>query len=211
MISVLMPSRERPDLAKKAVESFGGNPNFEFIVAIDSDDPTLEEYANVPATIHITRPHGYKNLHLYFNEMLKKSRGDWFMLFNDDARLESSAQALYSAVCAFDPALPYVLNPYNENDNLFPIISKRLYSIIKHYSLSPHVDSWVQFIGEETKIQAHIPNILIKHFREEMNDETYRRSRAAVSTTAPEYNSEGMVALRQVDVNKVRKWIHENY
>lgn len=38
MISVLIPSRERPELAKQAIDSFGGHQGFEFIVALDDDD-----------------------------------------------------------------------------------------------------------------------------------------------------------------------------
>jgi len=211
-VSVLMPSRGRPDLAQKAVESFKAHENFHFIVAVDEDDPRLEEYPQeypqVDAMIMITKPHGYRQLHRYYNEMCKRVAGDWLMLFNDDAVLESDPELLASYIREYDPTAPWVLNPYHPNDNLFPIISRKFYEIIKHYSLSPHVDSWVQAIGEETKIQEHIPNIIINHYREQMDDETYRNSRKAVQVTAPEYNAESMVALRQIDINRIREWLN---
>lgn len=208
MISLLMPSRERPQLARKAIESFGNHKGFEFILAIDSNDSLIEEY-DFAKTL-ITQQHGYEGLHHYFNKMAKLAKGKWLMLFNDDAVLESDPDSLYKSICSFSPSKPTVLNVYSESDNLFPIISRKFYDIIGHYSLSPHVDSWVQQIGEQTGTQVFIPNIKINHFRDTMSDETYRNSRRAVERTAPEYNSEAMIALRQIDIDKIRRYKDEN-
>jgi len=207
MISVLMPSRGRPELAQKAVESFKSHVDFHFIIAVDEDDPRLTDYPMVDAMILVRQPYGYRQLHRYFNDMAKRVQGDWLMLFNDDATLETDPEVLAAQVRQYDHTEPWVLNPYHPQDNLFPLISRKFYEIIKHYSLSPHVDSWVQQIAEQTGIQVYLPDIKINHFRDDMSDETYQNSRKAVQITAPEYNAESMVALRQIDINRIKEWL----
>jgi len=210
MISVVLPSRERPQLAKEAIESFGGHKGFEFIVAIDDDDTSDYSEVKKIAKVLVMPRAGYRHLEKYMNAMAKVSKGDWIMNFNDDAKLESSPEDLYDTVDEFAHTQPIVLNPWKELDNLFPIISRKFYEIVGHFSLNTHVDSWVQEVSEHTGTQYYIPGIKINHFRDTLSDTTHEDSQRTAFESSAEYSSEPMVALRQVDINKIKEWIDED-
>lgn len=202
-LSVLLPSRERPDLAEQAIKSFPPSRNTEFLLAVDDDDPCMKDYLQLArlARLTVTPPHGYLGLHKYYNQLAELSRGQWLLLFNDDAVVE---QFSYQALSSYDSNLPIVLNIWNPQDNLFPIISRTFYETIGHFSLSPHADSWVQQVGERAGVQYFVPDFRIRHDREQMHDATYQRGRDAIKITAPAYASPEMEALKEIDVNKIK-------
>lgn len=205
-LSVLIPSRGRPELLKKAIKSLPPSRGTEFLVAVDEDDPELGAYMDMSLqnmSVTVCPRWGYEQLHRYYNLLAKQSKGRWLMLFNDDAVVKRGSVVYH--LTPLDPKRLTVVNLYHPVDNLFPVISRPFYEAIGHYSLSPHVDSWVQQIGEATGTQIYIPGVEIDHFRDTMSDDTYRQSRQAVLTTAPDYNSEAMRALREIDIAKVKE------
>lgn len=206
-VSILMPSRKRPEHALNAIRSLGPG-NIEFLVCIDKDDPTYKEYDTIRKQeprmqLFFEKRHGYDGLHNYYNLLASKATGDWLMLFNDDALMET--ELWLDKIWRYNHTVPHILT-FHEKDNLFPIISKPLFDLIGHYSLSPHVDSWAQYIGENTGIQTLVPDINIAHLREDMNDDVYREGREHVRNTSPLYNSGEMTRLRDKDVQKVKEW-----
>ena len=85
-ISVLVPTRHRPDRLRKMIQSFEQTQDGQarLIFRADRDDP---------ATVGITREHrtivgdklnGYASLPDFFNELYKASDGDVLMVANDD-------------------------------------------------------------------------------------------------------------------------------
>lgn len=205
MISVLMPTRGRPELAKQAIASLG--KGVEVLVYLDEDDPKFNEYSFENVRVTTGERSGYNRLYNYYNILGEKATGDWLMLWNDDAIMET--EWWQDKIWRYNHTVPHVLT-FHEQDNLFPIISKKLFDLLGHFSLSPHVDSWVQYIGEHAGIQTLVPDVNIKHFREETQDDTYREGREHVKITSPEYNSAEMTRLRDKDVEIVKQWVGEN-
>lgn len=90
MISVVCPSRGRPELAKRMVDSLLKQPGVpvEILIYLNDDDPSLEEYKNLldPAWYEI----GPDRSPVYsWNELAKKAKYDIVFLMGDDAVVET--------------------------------------------------------------------------------------------------------------------------
>lgn len=205
-VSVLMPSRGRPELAKKSIESLGKG-DFEILVYLDHDDPEFYNYRLKGCRVSAGGRHGYGGLHNYYNLLSAQSSGDWLMLWNDDATMETKNWV--DIISKYDHTIPQVLNPWNESgDNLFPLISRKWYEIVGHYSRSPHADSWVQQIGQRLNLQVYVPGIRITHLGEEMHDQTHNEVRQIVRQTSAIHRN--MEKERIEDADKIRRWYEEN-
>lgn len=192
-----MPSRERAELAQKSLESLG-NGRYEVLIAVDHDDPQKEEYlklANKKVRVYEFERFGYEQLWVYYNGLALYAKGDWLMLWNDDAIMEPGDWIDY--ITNYNHQKPLVLNPYHPIDNLFPILSRAWYKLIGHYSLSSHVDSWVQEVGRQANNQIHIQGVSIKHEGEKLNDKTHARVREVVKDTSEYHRSEEAQTLRE--------------
>lgn len=209
-LSVLIPSRGRPEFALNAINSFPKLHNIEFLIAIDEDEKYKDTYLKMNGDrrkIIVCPRYRYINLHEYYNTLAAASKGDWLMLFNDDAVLKSPE--LYDFILQYDHTKPVVLNIWHPIDNLFPIVSRKFYEILGHYSLSAHADSWVQQVSQETNTQIYVPGVTIEHFRERMDDDTFKEGRDDIRVTAANYNSREMMELREKDMQKIRSYLDE--
>lgn len=205
MISVLLPSRGRP---KPLADSIGSlldladRPGtIQILIAADPDDPGTYE-ADLPwqATVW-TAPerYGYPRLHEYVNRLAQRADGDWLMLFNDDARLLTPGWDTLVHEQA-----PGVLWPHS-NDiatcNTFPIWPRTWTDRLGHVSLSPHCDSWIQFLGQSLGRHERVA-VDILHDRADLtgghNDATRAESLAGYRTA--DYGSPAMEAARADDV-----------
>lgn len=201
-ISVLVPSRQRASLLKGSVKTWL-HPDVEVLVAIDKDEPERREYEQIPnIKLFVTDRHGYENLHEYYNLLASKSIGEWLMLGNDDAFMLTTN---WPMDIMEDPKYPQVLNVWNEQDNLFPLISRAWYEATGHFSLNTHADSWVQQVAELIDKTKFVPGIEIKHYGEEMNDETHQRVRSVVGQSSEAYRR--MDEERRQDARKINEYI----
>lgn len=203
MISFLMPSRKRSELAKKSIESLG-NGDFEVLICVDEDDndPGYAEVAKMPRVRLFETPrYGYRELHKYYNFMAEKAKGDWLFLWNDDATMDVTNWE--EKIKQFDPNKPMVLDPYHGVGNLFPILSRKFYEIIGHYSLSPHADSWPEDVASRAGVMFPVGGIMISHIGEAMFDETHNLVREIVRITSPQFYEPHMVKLREEEAAKI--------
>lgn len=209
MISVLMPSRGRVALAKQAVESLGTG-DYEVLITIDEDDPQIKDYYKLVKdniSLTVVNRWGYGALHEYYNNLSELADGDWLMLYNDDAVMETPNWT--QIISQYDHTIPQVLNVWNkEGDNLFPLISRKWYELVGHFSLNTHADSWVQQIGQRLDIQTYVPGIKITHQGENMHDQTHNEARQIVRETSANYRR--MEDLRIKDANLIEEWLSEN-
>jgi glycosyltransferase involved in cell wall biosynthesis len=211
MISVLVPSRERPELLARSIASLGEG-DIEVLVRVDDDDPRLDEYREFPGLI-VGPHHGYPGLHHYYNELAERARGDWLFLWNDDGIMETPNWI--DIVRAFDGKL-VVLNPTTNHNNweidmnVFPIVPRKMVELMGHFSLSNHNDSWMEFVGRDAGIQVRVP-ISIHHDRADLtgnnDDGVYSRRHLTNDhfKTDPE-----MVRLRARDVEAIREYLARN-
>ena len=183
MISVLIPSRQRASMLKGSVKTWQ-HPLVEILVAIDKDEPEMYEYEQIPnIRLFKTKRHGYENLHEYYNLLAAEAKGDWLMLGNDDAYMLTNNWAMVSKRTL--PIPKYSMYGM-KTDNLFPLISGVVRSY-KPFSLNTHADSWVQQTAELIGKTKFIPDIQIKHYGEELHDETHQRVRSVVGQSSEAY------------------------
>lgn len=212
LVSVLMPSRNRVDMARESIESLGQD-DFEVLLYIDNDDPQLDEYMllEYPFVIKVVgERHGYHNFHLMVNELSTKARSKWLLLWNDDALMDTQdwLGAIEEQVSA-ELAVYNFFDPQNSTNNLFPLTSKRLVDSLGHFSLNTHCDSWVQDMANELNIHKPIYGISARHIRDRVNDETKSESQAAYKTTSPQYSSPETQELWRNDVNIIKEMLHD--
>jgi hypothetical protein len=182
MISVLVPSRERPDPLERSVASLGEG-DFEVLVRVDEDDPQLDGYVRRFPNVLIGPHHGYGALHHYYNELAERAAGDWLFLWNDDCVMETTGWI--DVVRSHDGKL-VVLNPDTNHDNweidmnVFPILPRKMFELMGHFSLNLHNDTWVEFVARDAGIMVRVP-IRIVHDRADLtgnnDDEVFRRRR----------------------------------
>jgi len=206
-VSILCPSRQRVELLKKSIESLG-NGNFEILIAVDNDDPQVKEYRRVAKgyknrRLFVCKPHGYSELHEYFNLLASEAKGDWLMLWNDDATMETDGWV--KVVSKQDHTKPLVLNIWHEVNNLFPLISRAWYEVIGHYSFNTHADSWVQQIGERSGTQVFIDGIKIIH-NKPMDETGQASTHTAVNDSGPRFSSPQTQELINKDADTIRRW-----
>jgi glycosyl transferase family 2 len=214
MISVLLPSRNRPELLARSVQHLyekASNPaGIEVLIANDPDDDITVEVAtqlfSAYATVRLIRTYrrfGYREFHEYFNMLCLSATGDWFVLWNDDAIMESIS---WDMAMENMPVGVLSLKTNQYPFNVFPAIHRKVWEAMGHFSLSPHCDSWVHDVGSmagcmyETDIHA-------LHDRADLTgnnfDGIYMETHANYQTM--EYYAEPLVSLRATDVENVRK------
>lgn len=206
-VSVVFPSRDRAVLAAEALDSLGTG-DFEVLMAIDEDEPNEEAYTAITVgrknlNIYITTRYGYQNLHEYYNYLAERAKGDWIMLFNDDAIMQTNNWV--NIIAKEDHTIPQVLNVWNPLDNLFPLISRAWYEAVGHFAKNTHVDSWVQQVADIDGRSKYVEGISIKHLGEELHDKTHTEVRDVVRQTSEAYRKMGEERLQ--DARKINEWL----
>jgi hypothetical protein len=212
VISVLVPSRGRPEPLARSIDSLGGG-DLEVLVRVDEDDPRLDEYLALSGVEVIVGPHhGYGALHTYYNELAQRAARDWLFIWNDDCIMRTAGWI--DVVRRYDGKMA-VLNPDTNHDNwsidmnVFPIFPRRIVELIGHVSLSAHNDSWLEFLARGAGIMVRAP-IVIMHDRADLtgnnDDETYARREIAHE----EFHSPAMAALRERDTRLIADYLERN-
>jgi hypothetical protein len=179
--------------------------NIEVLIWVDNDDPQWGDYKSLDAQIFSQPRVGYPRMHEMVNFLATKAKGDWLLLWNDDALMHTSDWVSKLPTITHD--YPQVLNIYNSNPevNLFPLINRCMYDTMGHYSLSAHCDSWVQDIANQLDIHTFVPDIEVEHLRDKINDETKQHSQGAYATTSPLHSSARMIELLEEDIKKIKR------
>ena len=193
LVSVLMPTRKRPELALEAVRSFQKTTRrfneIEFLFRLDDDDKgsgeKIREELRVgfPNEINYKilygdRRRGYADLHLAVNDLCVIATGGWFLLFNDDALMttENWDDVFFDLPPQVDKefALLKFYDGYGEKEGdpaginswtLFPCIRRGYYDLLGHFSLQTHNDTWVELVHRPLGLFHYFPHIKIKHNR----------------------------------------------
>lgn len=145
MISVLCPTRNRQLAFSLSIESLRRTHNpIEVLAYVDDDDERRPFFG--AADVIITGPRvGYAGMHEMVNTLAKAATGDWLLLWNDDAFMQTPGWDI-----DVERSRPAVLNPAtNHGPGLvpFPIVPRAWVDTLGHFSLNRHCDSWWQEIG----------------------------------------------------------------
>ena len=194
MISILIPSRGRPEELLICVDSLKLSEEMELLVLLDSNDPKLSRYqelfkSNPFIKLFIKDRVGYKRFHEMVDFLISQARYDWFFLFNDDAHIENPDwfAVFKNFVKPFEPTnQPVVINIWGEGakvNNIFQITSRKFSDILGHFSLAPSCDDYIQRIALSAGINYTLKGLKPKHRKyhrrrnpgdDAVNDETSR-------------------------------------
>lgn len=213
LVSVLLPTRARPGPLTASVESLlekAGDPDeIQICYAVDDDDEAtielLGELARPTDTVWVTPRHGYSGLHQYVNELVPQAVGIWYLLWNDDAIMQTYGWEW--EIAKFRPR--YVLDCWSNHEPLtcaFPVVPAWWVEAIGHFSLNAHNDTWWQQIGEMTHRLVRV-DIDVLHERHDLTgknyDETYRE-KVELHQTALFYTTHNINLIKQ-DAKVIQK------
>lgn len=184
MISILCPSRSRPELAKRMVDSVSKNPgcDIEIILYLNDDDPLLDQYINniKNATI-IVGPD--QSTSYSWNLMAKKASYDILFLIGDDTMVETDSWG------------PLIIREFDKVPDKILMVAPKAGSLGKTkcphfflhknwvnalgYYLPPHfyhhyVDHWIRDIAVSLKRYVHLENFVMPIIKN-VNDEVINR------------------------------------
>jgi UDPglucose 6-dehydrogenase len=231
-ISFLVPSRERAEALKFSLDSLGLKRNkIEALVWVDEDDPQLKEYKklfgkNNYVRLFIKPRVGYLNSHLMINFLASRARGNWLVLWNDDAYMENVKwydTFKKEAKLASPLEEPVVYNIWGQGkaQNLFPVISRKYFEIVGHFSESTICDTWVKHVACRTNIQRTIFGIKPHHRKfghddgglGDLIDKTHKAVQHLAVETGDVFlgqKSPERLERMEKDVFKINNWIRNN-
>lgn len=175
ILSVLIPTRGRPDLAVRAAQSVLDHATVgevEILFRVDSDDLSgLDKLLAVQDAKVIVGPrYGYAGLNRYYDELAGLAKAPWLFLFNDDCVLRGDAR-LGKALGTMTVHLGIIRIEDgfdgDEKQVLFPIVPRVLYQILGtlgwHYALDSYLHAL--FYQCMRRRPLSIPGLEIVHER----------------------------------------------
>ena len=172
MISVILPSRGRPESLYRAVSSLAYG-DVEILVGLDSDDPTAGEaerlLAEFPqARVHINPRMG--TLHVLDNHLAKRAQGDFLMVFTDDYTIPDYewAQKVETSFVSFPDGwgIAYPMDAMYPHFSTFPILPRKLVDLAGYFlpPVFPFLfgDTWWNEVGVMSALIAPVPGIEVK-------------------------------------------------
>jgi len=159
MISILTPTRGRPEMARRMMDSAGDH---EFLFYVDEDDTS--EY-DVP---HIVGPR--VRLGVVWNYLARQAKGDYLMMGNDDLifrdkhwaeRLQEVLPSTEIGVACFDDGI-------NGGKHFaFPIMTRAWYEAVGQFTAEVFTfgfhDTWIFDIAKRVNRAFYIGDVLIEH------------------------------------------------
>ena len=170
-ISVLIPSRGRPDKLSRCLKSLGVHDNVEILVGTDDDDtsdylPAVNGYGRI-----YTAPRS-ETLGICINKLAAKATGTLLFCLGDDYvinapdwpdRIVCAAAKMPNGI-----GILYPRDPYMTRFATLPIISRRTYESLGYY-MAPYfpfwfIDTWLDEIAEflgakiEIDLDATLPD-----------------------------------------------------
>ena len=230
LVSVLLPTRARPELMLQSITSIiekARHPEkVQILLKIDNDD--MESYVDYYSEIEKITPHykviysprglGYGDLHTHVNDLCAIADGEYLFLWNDDAELltvewdkimEEHSQGLHGtpiAVIQIDDTAGWKFG--------FPFVHREIYRAIGHFSLNAHNDTWMHMVAEAAGVERMEWRILTNHYRydlsadSKMEDETYtdvwNKQQGGYHQTHQLLMTPEQIELRRQDSLKIR-------
>ena len=202
LVSVLLPTRGRPEWMLKAVSSIITNAahpeKVQILLNIDNDDINSyhEAYAKLEAitpnykVIYSPRGLGYGDLHTHVNDLCAIAGGEYLFLWNDDALLmtpawdeilEEHRDGLHGnpvAVIQIDNSDSWIYG--------FPFVHYDIYNAMGHFSLNAHNDTWMHEVANRSGVERIEWRIASQHNRIDLLHRFKRTDAATFSSLEDE-------------------------
>jgi len=131
VISIVIPSRGRPDSLRRAVSSLAFG-DIEIIVGLDIDDPTADEAEAFLATVplaRVVRSTRFPTMPQLFNYLVDQTQGDIILGFPDDYVMDHKDWAEKvrhtTAMLPNELGVAYLDDPCYPGFSTFPVLSRR--------------------------------------------------------------------------------------
>lgn len=161
MISVLVPSRGRPELLKRSVNSLratADNEGLQVVVAADGDDPdTILMAADLGVDCVVTSRFGYEGLHKYYQKAADMATGNWLLVWNDDATMLTEGWDREIENLPLNILVADIQTPHSPLC-CYPAIRRSAVTAYGRFSSdNPHVDTFWQDLGRATGTIRSVP------------------------------------------------------
>lgn len=185
LVSVLLPTRGRPEKLAKSIDSLvslAENPQgIEILLKVDDDDlPTLAAVQEMSLLFPLQvmaspRRNGYADMHHWYNQLAAAAQGDWLLLWNDDAIVETEKWDRCLALSYLAPhqwhGVPDVacLVPTIKNDpgcTAFFFLRRKVVQLLGRLSAIPHCDTWAASMMQSIHSLLFMPRITVAHQQE---------------------------------------------
>ena len=192
-ITVLLPTRGRPEVLEKSVQSLidrASSPkDIEIMFGVDEDDNETTDYvkakiapylqnAGVEARANIFKPIGYENLHNYVNTLAGNGTGEWLFFWNDDGLMVT--EGWDEVIDSYTGQFKLLAPKDNHNGHpyaIFPVVPRDWYILIGHLSQNAQNDAWLSHIAYMLDIFERI-DVEFVHDRADItgnnDDETFK-------------------------------------
>lgn len=189
MISLVVPSRRRPDRYKEMVESAldTANGHLQFITRLDEDDESYKSYPHYGPQIIARRG----VLSDAWNDGARLADGDYIMMAADDlifrtggwdTLVEKAFQTLPDGI-----GLVHVNDGFqNERIATHPIITRQWYQTVTYlcppYFTADYNDVWLHEVADAIGRRLYLPDVLVEHMHPDAGksdfDIVYQEQRA---------------------------------
>jgi hypothetical protein len=233
LVSVLLPTRQRPELMLKAVKSLiekADDPSrIEVLLKIDTDDQRtytsrcseLEQLTPNYKILISPRQRGYADLHTHVNDLCAVAEGEYLFLWNDDATMQTEHWDEYVAQHSRgdfgDPVCVIQIDNSDAWKYGFPLVHRKVYEILGHFSLNAQNDTWMHTVATHAGIERREERILSFHDRYDLTQNPSMQDSTYTDVWNPEtggyqkshelFQSPSEQALRIEDVAKLSTYL----
>lgn len=171
MVSILVPSRGRPDnlrrLYNSLLQTTGGE--WELLVRLDDDDPTRGEYDQPPHQANVTAPRGLMSQ--LWNDLIPYALGDIFMLGGDDITFNTPGWDGLIRDAFPEDGIALVhgndLSPNSATIATHPFVSRLWVETLGYlappYFASDYNDLWLTEVANDLGRHFYIPEVVTEH------------------------------------------------
>lgn len=222
-ITVLLPTRGRPEVLEKSVQSLidrASSPkDIEIMFGVDEDDKETTDYvkakiapylqnAGVEARANIFKPIGYENLHNYVNTLAGNGTGEWLFFWNDDGLMVT--EGWDEIIDSYTGQFKLLAPKDNHNGHpyaIFPVVPRDWYILIGHLSQNAQNDAWLSHIAYMLDIFERI-DVEFVHDRADItgnNDDETFQNRQYMEGNPEDPEDFGHPQKQQARVNSAHK------
>lgn len=224
MISLLCPTRGRPDNIRRLAHSAESTAtgDFEVVWAVDDDDhDAIDAVQSLNPEVHRLHIAPRAIPAVRWNDAWRMAAGDIFGVFGDDLVVHADGwdRMVEDAFAQYPDRIALVYGPdgfRNEAHATHPFLSREwcdaLGGAVVEYFSADWSDTWLNALAEAVDRRHYIPELWVQHLHPDDHrlgiayDDVYRqnRERGVRDRTAERYASRTMQRLRRRDANKLR-------
>lgn len=218
MISILLPTRGRPEnvtrLIDSALDTASDPKDIEFVIAVDEDDKSMADMLENPPRQTTIFSVSRQVLSKYWNDCFEKANGDILMHCGDDIifRTDNWDTVVKDTFNKFEDNIVFVFgndgSPHNGKFGTHGFIHRKWAETVGYfvppYFSSDFNDSWLNDVARMIGRHVHI-DILTEHMHPDLNKAIYdkthleRIERHKRDNVAQLYESKGNERLADAD------------